>query len=310
MGTLYQIRNLINRRNVVTTPKDRVNACEEFFLLVVEAYILSVAMEEFGMSSLEDEPCGSLFSQGNMGPSRRRDVLLSNVKKITDKFVNLSYPAPNDCEDDNVIAYTKEVMSLGILLMEFNDAVKEGDGERILQCWKFFLPIFKVSHRTNYSLGALRLLVQYYFLFTPRMQQQLLWSRTINVHGKPGRNISCDLHLEHINCTCKTCIGVLGSSISDNTVQRIGRSVVELTKVTKNFDGENSVRAETGHHSKRSTEKDLKTILKVLRELPASKRIAGRKHEHFPNIQPNMTRSLKYITFKQWMSEHVQKLVS
>ena len=26
------------------------------------------------------------------------------------------------------------------------------------------------------------------------MQAQLVWSRTVNVHGKPGKNIASDLH--------------------------------------------------------------------------------------------------------------------
>ena len=35
-----------------------------------------------------------------------------------------------------------EVLSLGLLLMEFEDAVKEGDGLRILRWWRYFLLFF------------------------------------------------------------------------------------------------------------------------------------------------------------------------
>ena len=55
-GTLYQLRNVINRRNVVQHPKDNMNAYEEFFLLVAEAHILSAAMTTFEMSSATDIP--------------------------------------------------------------------------------------------------------------------------------------------------------------------------------------------------------------------------------------------------------------
>ena len=34
------------------------------------------------------------------------------------------------------------------------------------------------------------LLFQYEYLFTPKMKLQLLWDRTINVHGRPGKNVS------------------------------------------------------------------------------------------------------------------------
>ena len=40
-GTLYQLRNLINRRNVVGDPKKDMNACEDFFELVTKAHVLA-----------------------------------------------------------------------------------------------------------------------------------------------------------------------------------------------------------------------------------------------------------------------------
>ncbi len=53
-GTLFQLRNLINRRNVKKDPSDNANACEDFFLTVTEGHILAAAMEVFEMTSLDD----------------------------------------------------------------------------------------------------------------------------------------------------------------------------------------------------------------------------------------------------------------
>jgi len=53
---LYQLKMLVNRRNVVKDPSKSVAPCEELFLLVVETHILAAAMQRFGMSSLEDKP--------------------------------------------------------------------------------------------------------------------------------------------------------------------------------------------------------------------------------------------------------------
>ena len=55
-STMFQLRNLINRRNMVKKPIDNANACEDFFDLVVITHILAAAMEFLGMESLEDEP--------------------------------------------------------------------------------------------------------------------------------------------------------------------------------------------------------------------------------------------------------------
>lgn len=51
-GTLYQLRNLINRRNVVKKVKSDMNASEHFFELIVTGHIIACAMEMLGMSAI------------------------------------------------------------------------------------------------------------------------------------------------------------------------------------------------------------------------------------------------------------------
>ena len=46
--------------------------------------------------------------------------------------------------------------------MNYKDAVREGDGDRIMIMWKYFMLIFKVTGRTNYALESQTLLSQYY----------------------------------------------------------------------------------------------------------------------------------------------------
>lgn len=153
------------------------------------------------------------------------------TKQLVEKHVDLSVPEKKQKKvvatesHDGVLQYAQETLTLGLLLMEFNDAIREGDGERIMRCWKFFLPIFKSAKRKNYSLEAFTLLSQYHYLFSPRMAAQLAWSRTINTHGRPGKNISCDLHLEHLNREVKNAFGGLSSNITDQSVSRIGKSI-------------------------------------------------------------------------------------
>ena len=48
-------------------------------------------------------------------------------------------------ENDTVFEYATDLMSLGMLYLEFRDAVREGDGSRVMRCWKYLLPLFKVS---------------------------------------------------------------------------------------------------------------------------------------------------------------------
>ena len=80
--------------------------------------------------------------------------------------------------------------------MEFKDAIREGDGNRVMHVWKYFLLLFKASDWKNYAIEALTPLSQYYLILPPHLAQEVKCSRFINVHGLPGNNISCDLHME------------------------------------------------------------------------------------------------------------------
>ena len=60
-------------------------------------------------------------------------------------------------KQDGVYNYAKILYHYGSLAMEFRDAWREGDGERVLRCWKLFLPHFKQAGCTKYSLEAFRL---------------------------------------------------------------------------------------------------------------------------------------------------------
>ena len=58
-GTLYQIRNMINRCTVKKTPKSNVNASEDFLEVVVTGYVLAAVQSYLGMSSFDDMPLES-----------------------------------------------------------------------------------------------------------------------------------------------------------------------------------------------------------------------------------------------------------
>ena len=122
------------------------------------------------MESIEDQPSSSLFPDGSadLDPQKRRKVFLHAVKRVLDQLVDMSFhTTSSNHETDHVCAYAREVLSLGLLFLEFTDAIREGDRLRILQCWKLFLPLFKATKHTNYSVEAFTMLVQYHFFLYP-----------------------------------------------------------------------------------------------------------------------------------------------
>ena len=69
-------------------------------------------------------------------------------------------------------SYACETLSLGLIYLEFQDAIREGDGSRVLQVWKFLL-LFKASKLKNYATEAFTLLAHYYITLPRCLAEQL-----------------------------------------------------------------------------------------------------------------------------------------
>lgn len=296
-----------------------VSACEEFFDLVVESHILSAAMTLFNMKSVDAEPQNpTYFPPGSidLDSLQRRKLLLLASDEIVSKFVDLTYcegkrKIPDPKVHDGVHAYACEVLILGLLVKEFNDAINEGDGDRIVRCWRYFLLLFKANGRKNYSVEAFNLLAQHDFLLSPRLAKQLAWNRTINTHGYSGKNISADLHMEHLNRLAKDALLSLGSNIQDEAVERIGKCLRQTMKVLKIYDYENGIKEPSASHSKRSYKKDMQKLIQQLMDSSnVFQKIHGRAHSNFSVFEANSMRKLNLEETKLWMEDRLKKLIT
>ena len=57
-GTLYQLKNLINYKNV---PKANFNAVDDFLEIAITGYILQGALHLLNMSSIDSEPDSAII---------------------------------------------------------------------------------------------------------------------------------------------------------------------------------------------------------------------------------------------------------
>ena len=66
---------------------------KSFFVLVVEAHIVTAAMTIFDMSAIDDCPGGVCFpdSFAELDASQQHQVFMLAVKEVVNKFVNLSF---------------------------------------------------------------------------------------------------------------------------------------------------------------------------------------------------------------------------
>ena len=224
--------------------------------------------------------------------------------RIVHKFINLSFNERPSFSGDNVHNYSTHLLSIGCLYFEMRDAIKEGDGERVLQCWRYLLPVFHNSGRKNYTIEAFHLLYQYHYGLPPRLAEQLKWNRFVNTQGRIGKNIPLDLHQEHLNRLCKTSIECLGANKTDNAIVRCGKALGTLHSVLEQFDANNSMSDVGGAHQKPSYKKDLTMILKELQQSNIFKVIPGRTHSSFPK-PTNVIRLKPAMNTVTWILTHL-----
>lgn len=296
---MHQLRNLINRKNLPSKPKKDLNACEDFMEVVGTGHIIAAAKE-----LLEDES----IDPSSMTPEQKNDKIHEFGRKIVNKYINLHLVGEDSLEmGDSVLDYAREVLTLSMLYAEFHDAIREADGFRILRCWKFLLIVFKASNRKNYALAALHLLAQYYILLPPRLAQQLIWSRCVNTTGKPGCNIPMDLHMEHLNRTCKTAIANLKANVTPKAVVRIGKCIGPLVGLINSFSTASSVAAKSSSHSEANFLDDLNKIVNELEKSEVFKLIPGRKHGAFKTFKGSLTDKLDKDAMIEYIESKLKK---
>ena len=78
---------------------------------------------------------------------------------------------------DGVFNYASAVFNDDMLLLKFCDAIKEGNGKQILQCWKAMLIYFQHDKHSNYAKESILLLAAVNAMATPWVAEQITWSK-------------------------------------------------------------------------------------------------------------------------------------
>ncbi len=313
-GSMCQLRNLIDRRNVSANSESDYNACDDFLVLVIECHIIASAMEYLKMEATTSQPSHHMMTEELWMEDdvHRRDVLLSISKEIVMEYVDLSTePVKNTESIDKVQTYACELLSYGLFYLEFSDSIREGDGTRILRCWRYLMLIFKLGKRRNYSIEGLNLLSQFSFFFTERQRQQLIWSRCVNIHGIPGRNIPADLHMEHLNKVCKMAVNDLGANKTPAALKRASKCLGILVNVLATFDKEFGVSDKSGSHSCPKTQKDMDIILQELIQSGVFRTVPNRSYtclSLYNKLKRNPLSTINGKELHKWMFKHLTSL--
>ena len=199
-GTLFNLREVFDRRGVKASAKDAVNDNREFLQFITHGYVVLAAMDVLGVDALQKFPVGIPSQQAPM--EVKQAYLQGIASAVVDKFVFPhgvlpSDSHPTDHQADYKQNYICALLREGLLDMAMLNAVKEGDGERIMRHWRYDFVYFSINRHHNYRLLSMsfRLIAQVYALLTPRMAARVIHNRTVNIHGGPFHGDVCDQNL-------------------------------------------------------------------------------------------------------------------
>ena len=206
-GTMDFFRSHLRRASVTANPKKDVNACVDLIYTVTKGHILACACDILNISGLDEHPA---IPPGLKEAGKPEQLAFINdiAQAVAEKCTLIDSAFSNITSDtgdiwDGVYNYARVLCQFGALIMEFRDAWGEGDGGRVMQCWKLYMPHFIAAGHTKYALDALKLQMQVNATLSPNLAHQVKWNRFVNTRGVGGgglgRNIPGDLHNEHVN---------------------------------------------------------------------------------------------------------------
>lgn len=260
-----------------------MKAAEDFLEVVVEAHVMAAA------NSVPDNAQISSVQ-----------VLAERIVKT---FIHLKVGETTDC-DDGVYLYACDLLILGMIWMGFHDAIREGDGERVMLYWKFLLVVFKLTGRKNYSIEAVHIQLMRHHHLSERQSAQLVWSRFINTHGRRGKNIPCDLHMEHLNKCLKDSLRHLHSNIKPKSIQRAAKAIGVVHHIIDLFEKEITGQKDSGKHSKPRISKDFQCILSELTSLKVFEVVSKRDHDSV-HIKKNLLQKFSTKKYLEWVRNHI-----
>lgn len=212
-------------------------------------------------------------------------------------------------KSDYIYNYACVRLSMGLFVRNFDDAVREGDGQRIIRCWKYMTLLFKAYHHSKYAFAGLQLQANIYALCTPREAHRLMWNRTVNVNGQKGKNISLDLRLEHLNHILKEMLRNLGPNLNELTAARASHSLMFIEKMLRFADDEMGRHPPSGHHVIAKRESDFKELVN---QFHMKGKVfcftEGREYDKFPKFDRNVLSNINFKNLSDWINEHKKKL--
>ncbi|KAI5822794.1 hypothetical protein K523DRAFT_406741 [Schizophyllum commune Tattone D] len=210
-ASLQAHNTLLRRKPIVATSLPPYHVLKGLAFDSLGARILDCFLRVSGKASL-DAFCKDLTWQ------ELNEYAREVVRQFADARVvhKLRRAREKDGKDSGDMVFENAVLFIrdGLLLREFNDAIKAGDSGRIILVLKTWAFSFRAQGRSRYATEILYLIHNLTHVWPPAIREAVLSNWLVNPSGKPNANHPVDLLQEHNNLLTKVHYEAHGSNAS------------------------------------------------------------------------------------------------
>lgn len=304
-----------------TTAETQKDFLKNLAYKIVDNYIVNETNINVLMENLQKEQRADagVLSDGRFGcrfPGCKKSFAFDGKRRVAHEKTHglhacSTTSTATPAAKDDVRNYQLALLEYGMLFLNFSDAISEGDGLRILRCWKFFLMFLKVDGASSrkYALEGLHLISQVYAILSPRDAHRLIWNRFVKSKYGMGGNIPLDLALEHYNRVLKEVIKKMGPNASNETaITRFCKCISVNKQLMDNFDQDCKVLKQSGLHVQSKSLGDFGKIVQELVDGNAFKCLVGRSYKYFNNCTPSILSSFDLHGMFTWINTHKRNI--
>ena len=307
-GTIRYFREKLNRHNVTADVK-HFEDCEQLFMSIGKCYIVEALLEFFQMANTKQTPLQNAPS--SLDEEQKNVYITTTIEKFLDEYV---FSATEDSEDatskDGVYSYAVNLIVSFLLLADFKDAVKSGNGDYLAVLRKQLLVhFFSTPGYNEFAIEMLTNILQCQVLLTEQEAHQCKWAATVNWNGGSHKNIEIDLFQENQNNEMKKMIKAMGANKSESAISRASKACTGVRKIVESYEGQVNIHRRSSAHSHQAALHDENIILEDLRDLRPFKNIVGREFECFQNISANPTENFNSAKFQSWVDRHTKNIL-
>lgn len=213
----------------------------------------------------------------------------------------------SDADENFRLNYQKALLTFNLLLRNINDSIREGDGGRLIECYKMGMLYFKCYGHNKYALSILKLLLR--IKIKPDDALQLIWERFVNTRGNKGRNISMDLHLEHLNNFLKELLKNLRSNLNEANANRVSKALNNIKSLVENTEKVYSINPlkSSGNHAKiHSNVQHLAN--EMIKENPFSEDQVMKHYASFPEFNQHLLSNIDSTKIIKWSKKNLNEM--